>query len=178
MHDQMVIRINKSSSCALSMAFGITIYSKGFKWGIFQIRTFEIQIITGRNEVVAKVMFLHVCVILFTGGVLRAGRTPPDQTPPGSRHPPWSRHPPDQTPPSPPDQTPPPSREQTPPQDQTPPPPEQRPPTPTPLPREADSGIRSMSGRYASYWNAFLLSLYVGVIFTYDTVCPCHVVGN
>ena len=37
------------------------------------------------------------------------------------------------------------------------------PPPPPPLgsthppPREADSGIRSMSGRYASYWNAFLL---------------------
>ena len=41
----------------------------------------------------------------------------------------------------------PPPREQTPPE-QTPPPPEQTPPPP---------GIRSMSGRYASYWNAFLL---------------------
>ena len=28
-------------------------------------------------------------------------------------------------------------------------------------PREADCGIRSMSGRYASYWNAFLLTVYV-----------------
>ena len=28
---------------------------------------------------------------------------------------------------------------------------------PSPPPGEADSGIRSMSGRYASYWNAFLL---------------------
>ena len=27
---------------------------------------------------------------------------------------------------------------------------------PPPPPREADLGIRSMSGRYASYWNAFL----------------------
>ena len=26
-------------------------------------------IFTGRNEVLAKVIFLHVCVILFTGGV-------------------------------------------------------------------------------------------------------------
>ena len=43
--------------------------------------------------------------------------TPPEQTPPRSRHPPpRSRHPP---------------------------------------PREVDSGIRSMSGRYASYWNLF-----------------------
>ena len=41
--------------------------------------------ITGRNEVVTKAMFLHVSVILFTGGVSRqgeppwTGRTPPDQ---------------------------------------------------------------------------------------------------
>ena len=44
---------------------------------------------TGRNEVVAKVMFLHVCVILFTGGV--SGQTPlgPGRHPPGpGRHPP------------------------------------------------------------------------------------------
>ena len=92
-------------------------------------------IFTGRNEVVAKVTFLHVCMILFTwGGVSgqgeppQAGRTPPEQQPPRSRHPPgadppgadpppgsrhpWSRHPPGaDTPP-----------EQTPPLDQTPPP--------------------------------------------------------
>ena len=63
-------------------------------------------IITGRNEVVAKVMFLLVSVILFIGGSasVHAGIPPP--APEGS--------------------------------------------TPT--------GIRSMSGRYASYWNAFLLS--------------------
>ena len=78
-------------------------------------RTFvilRILFVTGRNEVVAKVMFLHVCVILFTGG-LRAGppetrQTPPPdqadtpprtrQTPPGTRQTPPgpSRHPPDQ----------------------------------------------------------------------------------
>ena len=62
-------------------------------------------IITGRNEVVVKVMFLHVCVILFTGGIsgqgepLQAGRippgpgTPPGTSPPRSR-PPRTRHPP------------------------------------------------------------------------------------
>ena len=69
-------------------------------------------IFTGRNEVVAKVIFLHLSVILFTGGgsaSMHAGiPTPP--LGPG------------------------------------------RPP-----PREADSRIRSTSGRYASYWNAFLL---------------------
>ena len=57
--------------------------------------------------------------------------------------------------------------EQTPPREQTPPiPPEQTPLEQTPLreqtpPREADSGIRSMSGRYASYWNAFLLLIFL-----------------
>ena len=65
-------------------------------------------IFTGRNEVVAKVMFLLVSVILLTGGVsasVHAGipHPPPQsrhsQTPPGSRHPlvadtPRSRHPP------------------------------------------------------------------------------------
>ena len=51
-----------------------------------------LDVFTGRNEVVAKVMFLHVCVILFTGGVSRqtppAGRTPPpgrENPPPGTR---------------------------------------------------------------------------------------------
>ena len=66
--------------------------------------------ITGRNEVVAKVMFLHVCVILFTGGVSGQGENP-TTPPPGRENPPWSRHPPqDQTPlgPDPPGPDPPP----------------------------------------------------------------------
>ena len=54
-------------------------------------------------------------------------RPPLGLDPPPEQTPPWSRHPPQADTP----------REQTP-------------------PREADSGIRSMSGRYASYWNAFL----------------------
>ena len=74
--------------------------------------------ITGRNEVVAKIIFLHLSVILFTGGVSASVHA-------GIQHPPEADTP----------------REQTP-----------------PLP-EADSGIRSMSSRYASYWNAFLLVL-------------------
>ena len=46
--------------------------------------SYDNLLITGRNEVVAKVMFLHVSVILYTGGGLR--RTPPDQAdPPGPR---------------------------------------------------------------------------------------------
>ena len=59
--------------------------------------------------------------------------TPLEQTPSGSRHPP----------------------EQTPPQEQTPP--WSRHPPGADTPQKADSSIRSMSGRYASYWNAFLL---------------------
>ena len=62
--------------------------------------------------------------------------TPWEQTPPRQQTPPW---------------------EQTP-QEQTPPPPLDLadPPGPGNTPREADSSIRSTSGRYASYWNAFL----------------------
>ena len=63
-------------------------------------------------------------------------QTPQEQTPlpispppTGSRHLPWSRPP----------------WEEIPPRSRHPPPP------------EADASIRSMSGRYASYWNAFLL---------------------
>ena len=48
-------------------------------------------VVTGRNEVVAKVMFLHLSVILFTGGSasVHAGIPPP----PGGTHPPGSTHP-------------------------------------------------------------------------------------
>ena len=120
------------------------------------------SVITGRNEVVAKVIFLHLFVILFTGGSAsvhvgittqpRTRQTPPQtrQTLPRTRHtpqpgrhplgpgrPPWpGRHPPE--PGRPPwDQADTPGTRQTPPQ-------------------EADSSIRSTSSRYASYWNAFL----------------------
>ena len=95
-----------------------------------------IQIVfTGRNEVVAKVIFLQRSVILFTGGVCLSACW---DTAPPSRHPSQSRHPPgpDTTPPeqthTPPDQTFPGSRH----------PPEQTPPP---------GSIWSTSGRYASY---------------------------
>ena len=73
---------------------------------------------TGRNEVVAKVMFLLVSVIPSTGG----GGVLPQcmlgyHTPQEARFPPGKHAPP---------------------------------------PREEHSGIQSMSGQYASYWNAFL----------------------
>ena len=142
----------------------------------FQMREF----ITGRNEVVAKVMFLHVSVILFTGGGLWAGRTPPwtgrtprtgrTPTPPplGRENPPGRQEPPQAG------RTPrqgrtPPGQGEPPPDQADPPPPwtRQNPqirhthPGPGRPPREADSRIRSTSGRYASYWNAFLLLFIV-----------------
>ena len=148
----------------------------------------DILIFTGRNEVVAKVIFLHLFVILFTGGggvclsarwdtlPPRTRQTPPpptprDQadTPPGpGRHPPGpGRHPPRtrQTPP------PPTPRDQA----DTPPGPGRHPPGPGrhppgpgrhPPPREADSSIRSTSSRYASYWNAFLFVIFLQYINT------------
>ena len=63
-------------------------------------------IITGRNEVVANIIFLHLSFILFTGGVCLSAcwdTTPGSSHPPPgadttwSRHPPGSRHPPPQT---------------------------------------------------------------------------------
>ena len=122
-------------------------------------------IITGRNDIVAKVMFLHVSVILFTGGG-SVIHPPPDKAgrPPQTREPP-----PDQGEPSPPDQGQPPQARETPRTRDNPP----RPGRETPLrpgrtprtrenpPLEADFSIRSTSGRYASYWNTFLLVLCV-----------------
>ena len=70
--------------------------------------------ITGRNKVVAKVMFLLVSVILLTGGICLSACW---DTPPGRKHP---------------------SRKGA------------------PLGRKHPHGIQSMSGRYASYWSAFL----------------------
>ena len=92
----------------------------------------------------AKVIFSQVSVCPQGGGLPQCML---GYNPPGSR-PPQDQTPPNQTPP--------------PPWDQTPPPPRTRPPQTrhTPWsrpPREADASIRSMSGRYASYWNAFLL---------------------
>ena len=68
------------------------------------------------------------------------GRPPREQThPPGPGRPPWEQthHPP-------------------PPRPGRPPKRQKHPPRPLPTPREADSSIRSTSGRYLSYWNAFL----------------------
>ena len=111
----------------------------------------------------AKVIFSQACVCPQGGVCLSAcwdippGTSPPEeQTPPDQSHPTGTDPPPQTRPPReqalPWDQTPPgadPSREQTPPR--TRPPWEQTPPPPP-----GNSSIRSTSGRYASYWNAFL----------------------
>ena len=127
-------------------------------------------------------MFLHVSVIhsVHRGGLPQCmlgyhppgtRQTPPDQAddplPPGTRHtilPGPGRPPLDQADPPGTRQTPPRTRQtpprtrQTPPRDQADPPgTRQTPPrTRQTPPREADSSIRSTSGRYASYWNAYL----------------------
>ena len=81
-------------------------------------------------------VFTRVCDSVNRGECLE--QTPPDQTPP------WTRH----TPPRPD----PPGTKYTPPGLSTPPRTKYTSP-------EADSGIRSTSGRYASYWNAFLFDI-------------------
>ena len=85
------------------------------------------------NEVWGKVIFLHLFVILFTGGwgsaSVHAGIPPGSRHhPPGTSHTPRSRHPPPGTP----------RNRHTP-------------------RNKACWELRSTSGRYASYWNAILL---------------------
>ena len=100
----------------------------------------------------AKVMFLQASVILSTGGGAASVHAGMPAPPPRDQRPPLTR----QTPPGP--ETHPPGPGRHPPWDQGPAPP----PGPETPPREADASIRSMSGRYASYWNAFLfIYLYI-----------------
>ena len=112
----------------------------------------------------AKVMFLQACVCP-QGGVLPQcmlgyhppGRPPLDQAPPRTRHLPWDQA---DTPPGPGRHTP--RTRQTPPDQADSPRPGRHHPPPgpgRPPPREADSRIRSTSGWYASYWNAFLFHI-------------------
>ena len=76
---------------------------------------------------------LPQCMLGFPPGADPPGPgTPPEQTPRDQTHTPRTR-------PTPPEQT--------------------SPPGPDPHPREADCSIRSTSGRYASYWNAFLFRI-------------------
>ena len=105
----------------------------------------------------AKVMFLQASVILSMGGCLPqcmlGCQTPPDQAPTQEHtHPgadtPQSRHHTSQSRHHTPQSRPPPPRAD--------PPGSRHPPGPGTPSLEADASIRSMSGQYASYWNAFL----------------------
>ena len=104
----------------------------------------ECPVITGRNEVVAKVMFLQVYVCPQGGwgeGVCLSAYW--DAIPPRMENPPgWRTNPPRDGEPTPPD------GEPTPPDGE--PPRDGDPPDGEP-PREADSSIRSTCGRYESY---------------------------
>ena len=108
----------------------------------------------------AKVMFLQASVILSMGGGLpqcmlgyHHHHPPGADTPHQIRPPTGSRHPP---------QTRPPSRH----------PPWSRHPPTADSRKEADSGIRSTSGRYASYWNAFLYpKMLLQLPFRYICIC-------
>ena len=108
-----------------------------------------LRIFTGHNEVVAKVMFLLVSVILSTGGSASVQKYPP---PPGKEAPPGRKHPPEGSTP----------RRKHPWEGSTPPPRRKHPLEGSTPRKEAPPppGIRSMSGRYASYWNAFLFMIY------------------
>ena len=91
-----------------------------------------------------KVMFLHLSVILFKGGVCH----------------PLGRHPPEQTP----------ITRQTLPHWTDPPPWADTPPGQTPHPCAVIAGIRSTSWRYASYWNAILFAFIFRVILMFRGV--------
>ena len=136
------------------------------------LKSLTIFIFTGRNEVVAKVMFLLVSVILSTGGspckeTPQEGGTPQKEAPSQQGDPqqgdPWKEAPPVK-------EAPPPRKEALP-QKEAPPgretPWKEAPPAKeTPLGRRPAPGIQSMSGRYASYWNAFLLNVKFESSFT------------
>ena len=117
--------------------------------------------ITSRNEVVAKVMLLQVSVIhsVHRGGLPQCmlGYHPPPR--PG--RPPRTRQTPQ-------DQGDTPQTRQTPQTRENPPAGRTPPPGPRRTPPEEDCSIWSMSGRYASYWNAFLLTCLIAHI---DRTC-------
>ena len=118
-------------------------------------------------------VFTRVCDSVHRGGLRRPPRdqadTPRDQgepprqgePPPGPGIPPRQGEPPPRTKESPPGPgRPPPGPGRTPPARRTPPP-------------EEDCSIWSMSGRYASYWNAFLLHF----VFTIPSMVQIYLLG-
>ena len=112
-------------------------------------------IITGRNEVVAKVIFLHLFVILFTGGACLRQTPPPEQTPLEQTPPPQSRPPPGSgPPPSPLEQTP---RSRHPPWEQTTPPGADHPPSP---PKQTPAYGQRAAGRHPTGMHSCLIKIF------------------
>ena len=108
----------------------------------------------GQGNIFAPVChYVHRGEGVVSHKVLRQRQNPP----PGQGTHPQSRPPPPDQTHTPLNQTPPPQTRHTPPLDKAHPPTRHSPPPP----READSGIRSTSGRYASYWNAFLFCKWI-----------------
>ena len=105
-------------------------------------------------------MFLHLSVILFTGGSasVHAGIPLRDQTPPGPD--PLRPDPPGQTPPLGPDPPLPDTPRSRHPREQTPLPDQAHPP-----------GTRHPPPRYASYWNPFLLTIYLLKLYFISPKC-------
>ena len=122
----------------------------------FHYRIFLNAIITVRKRT-------HLSVILFTGGrfTLPPGQTPPSRHPLGT-HPPWAHtHTPGQTPLG------------------------KQPPTRAVTPHWADTPLGrhplgrphpdgQSSGRYASYWNAFLLQIFNRVSIKLEEITSVH----
>ena len=110
-----------------------------------------IHIFTGHNEVVAKVIFLQASVCP-QGGLPQcmSGYQPPRRRPSKKESPPRRRTPEEGEPPSPSPKKENPPRRRTPPEGE--PPKKENPPRR----RTPPESRRSMSSRYASYWNAFL----------------------
>ena len=92
-HCGQLVQLASGGFASYWNAFLLHLYQR---WYNYVTISSKYGFVTGRNEVVAKVIFLHLSVILFTGGVCLR-QTPPGQTP-------RVRHPPGQTPPG---QTPP-----------------------------------------------------------------------
>ena len=138
---------SKCSKCYGKLRFRLTLHTGRI----------EIEIPLARHNIYrpqrswGKVMFLHVSVILFTGGNTWAG--PPRQVHPPGRYTPCQVHPQAGT-----------HWAGTPPQACSPPgrytpqagTPEQVHPPGKYFPATVHAGIQSTSGRYASHWTAFL----------------------
>ena len=116
-------------------------------------------------------VFTGVCDSVNRGGgclpqCMLGCHTPPDENPPTWKTPPHGETP---------------LRDGTPGMENPPPGGEPSPPAPgmENPPREADSSIRSTSGRYASYWNAFLFILLLSILTLfgckiYCNFCSCY----